>query len=182
MACPRCGSSLFDGSVPCPQCGYVNGAPAEHTVYTLPDQPAAGDSAGHDTDALSGYLSYTSGSGPVRSSGSNSADPYTASGDDTVRSGSSDREWISYASVICGALSAYSSPMILPGILLGISAVILGIFGRSSFRKKLAVIGIIAGLIGLLLSVLVVLFYIGVFKLVYDFLFGGFGFRMFGGW
>ena len=173
MTCPRCGSESFDGSSPCPQCGYENA-------------PAAADAFSRYTsqseDALNGYLSYTSGNSSETAEGSFSEDSHSSSPERSVRSGSGGNEWIPYASVICGALSAYSSPMVLPGILLGITSVILGIIGRSAPKRKLSVIGIITGLIGLLLSVLVVLFYIGIFKLVYDFLFGGFGFRMFSGW
>jgi len=173
MTCPRCGSELFDGSSPCPQCGYADGPAAAETFSRY---------AAQNEDALNGYLSYTAGSSNDPSENRSAEDPYISSEDRSVRDRDTSGEWLPYASVICGALSAYSSPMILPGILLGITSVILGIIGRSSPKKKLAVIGIIAGLIGLLLSVLVVLFYIGIFKLVYDFLFGGFGFRMFSGW
>ena len=176
MTCPRCGSVLFDGAAPCPQCGYIGDALTPDTA----EQSAAKTMP--PENALNGYLSYTSGNNSDTAAGSFSEDPYVASADRSVKSENSGNEWVPYASVICGALSAYSSPMVLPGILLGISSIILGIIGRSAQKRKLSVIGIITGLIGLLLSVLVVLFYIGIFKLAYDFLFGGFGFRMFSGW
>ena len=182
MSCPVCGSDLYDGTSPCPQCGYRE-IPSSKAVSSSPEQnePVRKDPP-QGEDALNGYLSYTSADAAKEEPAKPDAGPYVSSESRSSGSGNSGKEWIPYAAVICGALSAYSAPMIVPGVLLGITAVILGILGCSAPKKSLAVIGIVTGVIGIILSVLFALFYFGIFKLIYDYLMGGFGFRMFSGW
>lgn len=127
---------------------------------------------------LSGYMSYTSSdSASVRSSGAEQSLSERA-GDDGSRN--SGREWMAYASIVGGALSVYSSPMVFSGVLLGVSAIVIGILGTFGKKRTLSVIGILAGLAGVILSVLLASLYVQLFNIVYSYLAGGFGFRLFG--
>ncbi|MBP0968952.1 MAG: hypothetical protein J5744_02285 [Oscillospiraceae bacterium] len=131
-------------------------------------------------NGLSGYMIHTEtgNKAPDRTSGKE--DSHESDPDEDGHS--HDREWMAYASIVGGALSIYSSPMVFSGVMLGVSAIVIGILGSFGKKKALSVIGILAGLAGLILSVLLASLYIELFRIVSGYLTGGFGFRIYSGW
>ena len=169
MICDKCGFDNKEGAIVCERCRAVLVQMPEKPVqeYTYGTQKTAGT----DDAPVNGYLSYTKNGAARPASGRS---PF--SGD----TNSGPKDWIAYAAIICGALSIYSSPTIVPGILLGISAVIFGIVGLKTSKRNIAMIGMIAGAVGTIFSVLIVSAYVGLFNLLVNFLSSGFGYMPYG--
>lgn len=58
----------------------------------------------------------------------------------------------SIAAFILGILACIASYMIIPGIILGIAAIVFGIIGQRSERKGMAIAGIVLGILSILSS------------------------------
>jgi len=139
-----------------------------------------GSSTSGSQEALNGYMSYTN---KTAGSSEHSGNPYRQTDDERRKDRDDDPSiWMAYAAVVAGPLSLYSATLVVPGVLLGISAIILGLMFL--FRKKntLALIGVITGSVGIILSVLAGAAYVGLFNLVTDFITSSFGFGFYGGW
>lgn len=133
-----------------------------------------------ENTGLSGYMSYTSVIRPaVPARESDVSEPEK---EQTDEADSQSRDWMAYASIVGGALSVYSSPMVFSGVLLGVSAIVIGILGYFGRKRTLSIIGILAGLAGVVLSVLLGSLYVELFRILSSYLAGGFGFRVFSGW
>ena len=163
MICDKCGYENKEGAIVCERCRAVLVKTEDKPVqeYSYGTQRSAGDAP------VNGYMSYTK-----NSTQRPAAERSPFSGD----SNSGPREWIAYAAIICGALAIYSSPTIVPGILLGISAVIFGIVGLRTEKRNIAMIGMIAGAVGVVFSVLVITAYIGIFNFLVNLLSSSFSY------
>ena len=161
MLCDKCGFENREGAIVCEHCGAL--------LIQSPPQTAeksSGTTGSYSDAPVNGYRSYTKG-GTSQSSPQRS--PFTGA----MSAGS--REWVAYAAIICGALAIYSSPTVIPGILLGISAIIFGIVGLKTSKRTMSLIGIIAGAIGSVFSVLVIGAIIGFFNLIASYFTRGYG-------
>ncbi len=167
MICDKCGHDSRDGALVCEQCG----APLPVSAGSS----SSGSSRSFDDAPVNGYMSYTyGGSGSSRSSRSPYSEPVSS------EKKPSSNEWVAYASIICGALAIYSCVTVVPGVLLGISAIIFGLVGIKTPKKTIAIIGLAAGIAGIIISILIAFAIAGLFGLLATFLTGGYGFRTFG--
>lgn len=177
MLCPECGFEISEDSPVCPNCG--------NTVTSQPDllpdtaaDPGLSDEYWSPDAGLKGYMSYTNAV-PSRT---DDPEPEAAESSEDTDDPASRKDWMAYVAIISGALSIYSAPMVFSGALLGLTAVAFGILGMFSRKRALAAVGIAAGAAGLGISLLFASLFIKVFYIVSDYLMGGFGFRIFGGW
>ncbi len=175
MLCTVCGADIPDTSVACPVCGHFPvSAPSP-----FPEVPVSSTTVDETDTALKGYLSYTSGDHPAIPE---RQQPVPEKGSDEDDDPVSRKNWMAYVSIIAGALSVYSAPMVFSGALLGVSAAVFGILGLFSRRKVISAVGIAAGAAGLALSLLFASIYMRFVNTIANYLMGGFGFGFFGGW
>ena len=68
------------------------------------------------------------------------------------RTEDSSKDWMAIVSIITGVLSLCGSVFAPLGCLFSIAAVVLGVLGMKSTKRTLAIVGLIAGGLGILLS------------------------------
>lgn len=142
------------------------------------DEPLDTYTAIPEDTGLSGYLSYTVSAPDAPRLPDKDAKKTGGGKEEDIHEHGKD--WMAYASIVGGALSVYSSPMVFSGVLLGVSAAVLGVLASFGKKRTLAIIGILAGLAGVILSVLLASLYVELFNIVSAYLRSGFGFRTFG--
>lgn len=165
MKCAYCGSELKEGANFCTICGKAVSEEQKQSAASPERQTAsAGDGA------LRGYMSYTSGE--YRTTG-NSAPAADASASYAPVTDAADRnnEWAAWVSIVCAVLALRGVVITLPGILLGIAAIIFGSISCKSSMKVVAICGIVLGAIAIAGAFGMALLWRWIFDLAGDFMF-----------
>ena len=160
MNCEYCGSELKENANYCTVCGMPVSEPAaEPEEKPVPVQ--TNYRTGADT-ALKGYTSYTSGE--------YHPDPDA----DYTRIKSAPTEegpvWAAWVALILSVLSLKGALVVVPGILLGIGGIIVGAIGCKSELRTLSICDIVIGSLGIVLSLIMIAVWSGVFGLASSFM------------
>lgn len=169
MNCEYCGAELRPDARYCIMCGMPVSAPAEAGESPAAEAAPAFKTnfrTGADTvngGALKGYTSYTTGEHKAEP-----APSYTSAR--SIIDADEGPVWAAWVALICAVLSLKGALLVVPGILLGLGAIIIGAIGCRSELRALSICDIVIGSLGVLLSIVMIMVWSGVFGLASSFM------------
>ena len=155
MNCEYCGSELKEGANFCTICGMPVNSPQEQPAAQPAEQPVHQASASYPDNggALRGYMSYTSGEYNTRTQSDpayRTADTYSSPRQTASSSQDTGNEWASWVGIVCAVLAIKGIFVTVPGILLGVAAIVFGSIGCRSNMKVPAICSIVIGSLAVL--------------------------------